>query len=53
MVAAGVALSYLTWALAYSRVSLAAIAIPVGVVLLGGVLLFVIGAVSGAKARQG
>ena len=53
MVAAGIALAYLAWALSYSRVSLAAIAIPVGVVLLGGVLLFVIGAVSGAKARQG
>ena len=53
MVAVGIALAYLAWALAYSQVSLAAIAIPVGVVLLGGVLLFVIGAVSGAKAGQG
>ena len=53
MVAAGIALAYLAWALSYSQVSLATIAIPVGVVLLGGVLLFVIGAVSGAKARQG
>jgi hypothetical protein len=53
MVAAGIALSYLAWALAYSQVSLAAIAIPVGVVLLGGVALFIIGAVSGAKGRQG
>ncbi len=53
MVAAGVALAYLAWALSYSRVSLAAIAIPVGAVLLGGVLLFVIGAVFGAKARHG
>ena len=52
MVAAGIALAYLAWALSYSRVSLAAIAIPVGVVLLGGVLVFVIGAVSGASARQ-
>ena len=52
MVAVGIALAYLAWALAYSQVSLAAIAIPVGVVLLGGVLLFVIGAVSGARARQ-
>lgn len=51
MVAAGIALAYLAWALSYSRVSLAAIAIPVGVVLLGGVLVFVIGAVSGARAR--
>ena len=53
MVAAGIALAYLAWALSYSQVSLAAIAIPVGVVLLGGVLLFVIGAVSGARTRQG
>ena len=53
MVAAGIALAYLAWALAYSRVSLAAIAIPVSVVLLGGVLLFVIGALSGARGRQG
>ena len=53
MVAAGIALSYLAWALAYSQVSLAAIAIPVGVVLLGGVALFILGAVSGAKGRQG
>lgn len=52
MVAAGIALAYLAWALSYSRVSLAAIAIPIGVVLLGGVLVFVIGAVSGAGARQ-
>ena len=53
MVASGIALAYLAWALSYSKVSLAVIAIPVGVVLLGGVLLFVIGAVSGAKAGQG
>ena len=52
MVAAGIALAYLAWALSYSKVSLAAIAIPIGVVLLGGVLVFVIGAVSGARARQ-
>ena len=52
MVAAGIALAYLAWALSYSRVSLAAIAIPIGAVLIGGVLVFVIGAVSGAGARQ-
>jgi len=52
MVAAGIALAYLAWALSYSKVSLAAIAIPIGVVLLGGVLVFVIGAVSGASARR-
>ena len=52
MVASGIALAYLAWALSYAKVSLAAIAIPIGVVLLGGVLLFVIGAVSGARARQ-
>jgi len=52
MVAAGIAAAYLAWALSYAQVSLAAIAIPVGVVLLGGVLVFVIGAVSGASARQ-
>ena len=51
MVAAGIAAAYLAWALSYAQVSLAAIAIPVGVVLMGGVLVFVIGAVSGAKAR--
>ena len=52
MVAAGIAVAYLAWALSYSKVSLAAIAIPVGVVLLGGVLVFVIGAVAGANARR-
>ncbi len=52
MVAAGIALAYLAWALSYSKVSLAAIAIPVGVVLLGGVLVFVVGAVAGARARE-
>ena len=52
MVAAGIALAYLAWALSYSRVSLAAIAIPIGAVLIGGVLVFVVGAVSGAGARQ-
>ena len=51
MVAAGIALAYLAWALSYSRVNLAAIAIPVGAVLLGGVLLFIIGAVTGAARR--
>ena len=51
MVAAGIALAYLAWALSYSQVSLAAIAIPIGVVLLGGVLLFIVGAVTGAARR--
>lgn len=52
LVAAGVALAYLAWALSYSQVNLAAIAIPVGAMLAGGVLLFVIGAAIGAKAGQ-
>lgn len=52
MVAAGIALAYLIWALSYSRVNLASIAIPVGAVLLGGVVVFVIGAVFGARARR-
>lgn len=51
MVAAGVALAYLAWALAWSRVSLAAIAVPVGAVLLGGVALFIVGALTGAGRR--
>ena len=51
MVAAGVALAYLAWALAYARVSLAAIAGPVGAVLLAGVALFVVGALTGAGRR--
>ena len=50
MVAAGIALAYLSWALSYSQVNLALIAIPVGLTILAGVLLFVIGAVVEAKA---
>ena len=51
MVAAGIALAYLAWALAYSRVSLAAIAIPVSAVLAGGVVLFIVGALAGSAKR--
>ena len=51
LVASGIASAFLSWALAYFQVSLASIAIPVGVALLIGSVLFVLGAVIASAKR--
>lgn len=51
LVAVGIACAYLIWALSYSRVNLASIAIPVGLVLIVGTALFIAGAFAASGKR--